>query len=138
MTASIIITTESVRGWVGVRSLLVVFGLLVAALVCMAAPAYAHAGHDGDAAVAAQDADAPVSYHGGDADHDVDHNPADHSHPIGEDTYHEKASHSSLDFAHYHVVTVKLADLPRAANLPVVDEAARGLALTPPIRPPLG
>lgn len=121
-----------------VRSLLVVFGLLVAALVFVAAPAYAHAGHDGDAAVA-QDADAPVStHHGGDVDDGVDHNPANHSHPIGEDTYHEKASHSSLDFAHYHVVTVKLADLPRATNLPVVDEAARGLALTPPIRPPLG
>lgn len=120
------------------RNLFIAFGLLVAALVFLAAPAYAHADHAGGA-VAHQE-DAPVHAHHGGAsqDHDIDHNSADHSHPIGEDTYHEKASHSSLDFAHYHSVTVKLSALPRAANLPVADEAACGLALTPPIRPPLG
>jgi hypothetical protein len=120
------------------RNLFIVFGLLVAALVFLAASAYAHADH-GDAAVA-HDADAPMHAHHGGAleDHDAEHNSADHSHPIGEDTYHEKASHSSLDFANFHSVTVKLAAPPRAANLPVADEAACGLALTPPIRPPLG
>lgn len=120
------------------RGFLIIVGMLIAALVFSIASASAHADRDGDAAVA-QDADSPAaSRHGGDADHDVAHNPADHSHPIGEDNYHEKASHSSLDFAHHQTVTVKLAAFPRAANLPVVDEAACGLALTPPIRPPLG
>jgi hypothetical protein len=121
-----------------VRSLLLALGLLVAALILVAAPAPAHADHDERAAATVSDAPASSSNHPGDPDHDVDHNPADHSHPIGEDTYHEKASHSSLDFAHYHAVTVKLAALPRAACLPAVDEAACGLTLTPPIRPPLG
>jgi hypothetical protein len=117
------------------RGLLVVFGLLVAALIVVAGPASAHADHDHGAAVA-HHSDAPApSHHSGDG---ADHNAADHSHPIGEDTYHEKASHSSLDFAHVSAVTVKLAQLPRPANLPVADEAAHGLALAPPIRPPLG
>jgi hypothetical protein len=122
-----------------VRSLLLALGLLVAALAFGTAPASAHADHDDERVAAAAGSGAPASsgHHGGPG-HDVDHNPADHSHPIGEDTYHEKASHSSLDFAHYHTITVKLAALPRAASLPAVDEADHGLALTPPIRPPLG
>ena len=112
--------------------------MFIAALAVLAAPASAHADRDGDAALA-QDADSPeASRHGGDADHDVDHNAADHSHPIGEDTYHEKASHSSLDFAHYQAFAVKLAGLSRAANLHFADEASHGLEPTPPIRPPLG
>jgi hypothetical protein len=121
-----------------VRSLLLALGLLVAALLFVAAPASAHADHGASgAAVTADDGAAPSAHHG-DPDHDINHNPADHSHPIGEDTYHEKASHSSLDFAHYHAVTVKLTELPRAADLPAKNEAAHGLSLTPPIRPPLG
>lgn len=121
-----------------VRSLLLALGLLVAALAFMAAPAFAHADHAvSDVAVVASDEPAPGA-HAGDPDHDVDHNPADHSHPIGEDTYHQKASHSSLDFAHYHVVTVRLAELPCVPHLPVADEAMHGLVLTPPLRPPLG
>lgn len=118
------------------RNLFIALGLLVAALVFLAGPAYAHADH-GDAA-AAHDADAQTSAHHGDADdHGLEHNSADHSHPIGEDTYHQKASHSTLDFVYFDSVTVRLAALPRAANLPVADEAACGLALAPPIRPPL-
>jgi hypothetical protein len=121
-----------------VRVFLLMFGMFIAALAFSAAPASAHAHHDGDAALT-QDADGRAdSHHGGQADHDVDHNAADHSHPIGEDTYHEKASHSSLDFAHHQTVVVKVIGLARAANLPVADDAACGLALTPPTRPPLG
>ncbi len=133
---------ESRLDWgICVRVFLVMLLVLIAALVFSAAPASAHADHDHDRDTAvAQDADSPAtaSRHSGDSEHEVAHNSADHSHPIGDDTYHEKASHSSLDFAHHHTVAVKLAALPRAANLPVVDEAACGLALTPPIRPPLG
>jgi len=129
----------SAGGGARLRNLFIVLGLFVAALMFAAAPASAHANHDGDAAVG-HDAGAPGHvHHDGDAgDQDAAHNPADHSHPIGEDTYHEKASHSSLDFAHYHTVTVKLAAQGRPAVLPDVGEAACGLALTPPIRPPLG
>jgi len=112
--------------------------LLVAALVFVTAPASAHADHGVSGAAVTDGDGAASSAHHGDPDHDINHNPADHSHPIGEDTYHEKASHSSLDFAHYHAITVKLAELPRAADLPAVNEAAHGLSLTPPIRPPLG
>ena len=116
------------------RIFLLTFGMFIVALVFSAAPASAHAHHDGDAALA-QDADSSANSHHG---RQTDHNAADHSHPIGEDTYHEKASHSSLDFAHYQAFAVKVAGLPRAANLPFVDEASHGLEPTPPIRPPLG
>lgn len=120
------------------RIFLLTFGMFIVALVFSAAPASAHAHQDGDAALA-QDADSSAnSHHGRHTDHDVDHNAADHSHPIGEDTYHEKASHSSLDFAHYQAFAMKLSGLPRAANLPFADEATHGLEPTPPIRPPLG
>jgi hypothetical protein len=112
-----VLAFEFARG-MHLRNLFVVLGLFVAALMFADAPAHAH--HD-----RAQDQSS-------------DHDPADHSHPLGEDTYHEKASHSSLDFAHYHVVAVKLSALPRAANLPAVDEAASGLVPTPLLRPPLG
>lgn len=118
------------------RGFLIIVGMLIAALVSLTAPASAHANHDHAPAV--EEADPAAHSPHGDPDHNVDHNPADHSHPIGEDTYHDKASHSSLDFAHYQAITVKLAGLPRAENLPVADEAARGLEPTPPIRPPLG
>jgi len=119
-----------------VGRLFILFGLLVGALVFLTVPASAHANHD-DATVS-EDAGAPVGLpHDGDADHDVNHNPADHSHPIGEDTYHEKASHSSLDFAHYHAVVVRLGEMPRATIHACDDEAACGLAPSPPIRPPL-
>jgi hypothetical protein len=121
-----------------VRSPLVAFGLFVAALTFVAAPAYAHADHTGDAAVGQAEGAPDHLPHGGAPRHDSDHNSADHSHPIGEDPYHEKASHSSLDVAHFHSVTVSLAVLPRAANLPAVNEAARGRVFAPPIRPPLG
>lgn len=120
-----------------VRRLFVVFGLLVAALVLMAAPASAHANHDRSTA-SSQDAAMPAGLqHDGDADHDVDHNPTDHTHPIGEDTYHEKASHSSLDFAHHQAVVVKLGEMPRAAIRAYVAQPVRGFAPSPPIRPPL-
>lgn len=117
------------------RNLFIVFGFVVAALVFAAAPASAHANHDGDVALG-HDADTPGHVHE-DSGEDAAHNPTDHSHPIGEDAYHEKASHSSLDFAHYHTVTVKLVAQGRPVALPAADEAACGLALTPPIRPPL-
>jgi hypothetical protein len=122
-----------------VRRLLAAVGILLAALVFSTAPASAHADHDDEAVFVAHDGDhLQTPPHGGDLDHDIDHNPADHSHPIGEDTYHEKASHSSLDFAHYQVVIVGLGAMPRAPDLPTTDEAYDGLVLTPPIRPPLG
>jgi hypothetical protein len=132
-----VLAFEFARG-MHLRNLFVVLGLFVAALMFAAAPAHAHPGHTEDVEVA-HDADAPAhAHHDRAQDQSSDHDPADHSHPLGEDTYHEKASHSSLDFAHYHVVAVKLSALPRAANLPAVDEAASGLVPTPLLRPPLG
>lgn len=119
------------------RRLLAAVGILIAVLVFSTAPASAHADHHADE-VAAQDADhAANALHGGDVDHDVDHNPADHTHPIGENTYHEKASHSSLDFAYHQAIVVRAIGSQRAAILPFVDEIAHGLEPTPPMRPPL-
>lgn len=120
-----------------VRRLLAAVGILIAALVFSTAPASAHADHHADEAVAQDADDAANAPHRGDADHDVDHNPADHTHPIGENTYHEKASHSSLDFAHYQAIVVGTVGSQRAAILPFVDEIAHGLEPTPPMRPPL-
>jgi len=110
--------------------------VLIAALVSLTAPASAHANHDHTSAGA--DADLLAHSPGGAPDHDVDHNPTDHSHPMGEDTHHEKAFHSSFDVADCQAIAMRLARIPRAANLPFVDEASRGLEPAPPIRPPLG
>lgn len=112
--------------------------MLVATLAILAAPASAHAHHDGNAVLAQGSDTSPDSQQRQQADHDRDHNAADHSHPIGDDTYHQKVSHSLLDFAHHQAVAIEPRGLLRAAGLPVVDEAAHGLALEPPIRPPLG
>jgi hypothetical protein len=139
LTLTIPVPFECGGGSLGfcVGRLFVVFGLLVGALVFMTAQASAHADHDDDTTVS-EHAGTPAGLpHGGDVDHDVDHNPADHSHPIGEDTYHEKASHSSLDFAHYHNVVVRLGEASRATIHACADEAACGLVPSPPIRPPL-
>lgn len=66
------------------------------------------------------------------------HDPADHTHPFGEDTFHEKSSHSSLDTAHDQ----KAADLhgvaPLPAEIPHTEDRACGIAVAPPVPPPLG
>jgi LmbE family N-acetylglucosaminyl deacetylase len=121
-----------------VRRLLAAVGILIAALVFSTAPASAHADHHADEVVAQGADHAANAPHRGDADHDVDHNPADHTHPIGENTYHEKASHSSLDFAHHQPIVVKTVGSQRVAVLPFTDRVVHGLEPTPPIRPPLG
>ncbi|MDZ4866929.1 MAG: hypothetical protein SGI91_06370 [Alphaproteobacteria bacterium] len=114
------------------RVYLLIVGVFAAVLAFSATPASAHAHGHGDVATAAADADAH------DADHDADHNPVDHSHPIGDDDYHSKASHSSLDVAHCNVPDAPLAGFVRAHCLPSADQPLRGIALSPPVRPPLG
>jgi len=115
-----------------VRVYLLIVGVFAAVLAFWATPASAHAHGHGDLAIAAADAE------GHDGDHDASHNPADHSHPIGDDDYHSKASHSSLDVAHCLSPDVPLAGLVRAHCLPRTDQPLRGIALSPPVRPPLG
>jgi hypothetical protein len=122
-----------------VRVYFLIIGVFVALLAFSAVPASAHAHGHGDIAMADAGAGTELPDHeGGPTDHDIGHSPADHSHPIGEDDYHIKASHSSLDVADYHVVHVKLACVARADRLPDVHEPVCGIALSPPVRPPLG
>lgn len=67
------------------------------------------------------------------------HDPADHSHRPGEDSFHDKSSHFvSVDFAHYaQALPLALARFYSERSR-VWHHRASGLSVRPPIRPPLG
>ena len=65
------------------------------------------------------------------------HNPDDHSHPFGQDNYHQKVSHASLDFAFNFAVTPLSWVAAGPAEIFAANEYERGLTLSPPVPPPL-
>jgi hypothetical protein len=113
-----------------------IVGLLAVLMAFSAAPALAHAHGHGDVAVDEAQSSGDGAEDG--VHHDESsHDPIGHSHPIGEDDYHDKASHSSLDFAHCHAMSSDLAGGVRAFCLPRADRPLQGIALSPPVPPPL-
>jgi len=108
------------------RVLAILFTVL-AGFLLLATAAHAHPGHH-DGGVSSD-----AHHHNG-----TDHDPADHTQPIGDDTYHQQASHSSFDVAHdlrlsefkYRVSAREVAP-PR-----FVREG--GIDVAPPVPPPLG
>lgn len=105
------------------RAVFVLLGLLIG-LAFAAGPANAHA----------TAAPATATEH----DHAKAHEHATHhSHGIGEDTYHQKASHCSLDFP-FEGKTPPFARASTAlVKIATKDEARHGLVLAPPVPPPL-
>jgi hypothetical protein len=67
------------------------------------------------------------------------HDPTDHSHLPGENSFHDKSSHFvSLDFAHQAQV-VPLGQSRARSERPLVwHNRVAGLSVRPPIRPPQG
>jgi len=124
----------------------------------MAAPASAHrAAHAPDQTSISNDASAPDSAPAGlclfsingertkkqppkeNAERpDADHGAGDHSHPIGEDTFHQKSSHASADAAHDQDEATLDGIPPAALTTPSANERICGIEVAPPIRPPLG
>lgn len=72
--------------------------------------------------------------------HEADplHNPADHSHPIGEDTHHQKAAHGALDVAHTQDESDATREALRQPEAPQSTERVCGIDVSPPVPPPLG
>lgn len=97
---------------------------------------------DGHESAAEQDGHAEVEHR---ADDHADfmmptpHDPADHSHLPGENSFHDKSSHVvSVDFAHYaQALPLALARF-HSERSRVWHHRASGLSVRPPIRPPLG
>jgi hypothetical protein len=114
--------------------LLIALVVVLAGFVILAGAAYAHPGHD-RAPASDEAAQAPDD---GDAHHGVGHDPSDHSHPLGEDPFHEKSSHSSLDVAHeLRPSELKFVTFARDASPPFAERPG-GIDLVPPVPPPLG
>jgi hypothetical protein len=109
------------------RWVFVVFWL-VAAAVLGAAQASAHADHDDRSAA-----------HHDDADHDRghEHNPADHQHPLGDDPFHQMAAHGMPDAAAHHEPLPQGVRSSVALAFPLTHVRAEGIALAPPVPPPL-
>jgi hypothetical protein len=107
---------------------LVMLLALMAGLFVLAETALAHPGdHSGD--------DRSVADHEQDGG---DHDPSNHSHPIGEDTHHQKASHGSFELAYEQSLTaLKYRRLERETPASAV-EPLHGIDLVPPVPPPLG
>jgi hypothetical protein len=99
---------------------------LLAGFFVLAPTALAHPGHHGDEANAA--------YH---EEAGADHDPRDHSHPIGEDNYHQKASHGSFEIAYEQSLSVigsmHLTRVTTSWSVAPLD----GIDLVPPVPPPL-
>jgi len=114
--------------------LLIALVLVLAGFVILAGAAYAHPVHDH--ASASDEATLPPD--DGDAHHGVRHDSSDHSHPLGENPFHEKSSHSSLDVAHeLRPSELKFATFARDASPPIAERPG-GIDLVPPVPPPLG
>jgi hypothetical protein len=60
-----------------------------------------------------------------------------HTHDIGEDTYHQKASHCSLDFAYMGRTAAFVRVATPVDKIVAANDAAHGIVLTPPVPPPL-
>jgi len=142
------------------RTLLAIAGVLIG-LVLWTSPASAHGSHrapgDKPLVVAEKElAPAPriclFSQNGARAEpapddvtkieppHEADpaHNPADHSHPIGEDTHHQKAAHGALDVAHSQDQSDEKREALQQPEAPQSAERVCGIDVTPPVPPPLG
>jgi hypothetical protein len=104
--------------------------LVLAGFVILAGAASAHPGHDHDHAATADG--------GGHAHHGADHDSSDHSHPLGEDPFHEKSSHSTLDVAHERRLSEMKFVAPARDASPPFAERVGGIDLVPPVPPPLG
>ena len=137
---------------------------LIVGLLLQAAPAAAHGkGHAGRADVAAATPEVPLGIcaidparleafiaHGDRAiahDHDAaarehasrDHNPADHSHPFGEDSEHQLMSHGGFDMAAHAEAPAIVGEESIAQSCAAAPRApADGIVVPPPMRPPLG
>jgi hypothetical protein len=130
------------------RGVVAIVGLLVGMAVT-ALPAAAHATHShaptprADRSASAE----PAEAHGTPAveaahDHQAeihDHETAPlHSHAPGEDTYHQKASHCTLDVANMP----KTISAPRSAiasvQIAITEDSLSGITVSPPVPPPLG
>lgn len=67
------------------------------------------------------------------------HDPAGHSHPVGEDTQHQKSSHFvGVDFAHGDQANVLKLPVMSVGRHLVANQRVSGVFVRPPIRPPLG
>jgi len=94
-------------------------------LAMLAMPAAAHE-HHGPSASASE----PAQVH----DHaDAGH----HSHDIGEDTYHQKASHCSLEVAHVQKAVTLTRFTVTRFQIAAANESVRGITVSPPVPPPL-
>lgn len=65
------------------------------------------------------------------------HNPDDHTHPFGQDNYHQKVSHASLDFAFGTGAAPPAWATAPPFQIVVVNVYARGITHSPPVPPPL-
>jgi hypothetical protein len=70
--------------------------------------------------------------------HGPDHNPADHSHPFGEDPFHELAAHGTVDVAARCETANERVPSSVALAFLLMHVRAEGIALPPPVPPPLG
>jgi hypothetical protein len=72
--------------------------------------------------------------------HEADpaHDATDHSHPIGEDTHHQKAAHGALDVAHSQDHSDEKREALQQPEAPQSAERVCGIDVTPPVPPPLG
>lgn len=68
----------------------------------------------------------------------LEHNSADHSHPIGEDEDHQQMSHGSFDTAAQSDTAIERQPTPAKSCANTTDDAMPGFVVAPPVRPPLG
>jgi hypothetical protein len=144
------------------RTLLAIAAMLIGA-VLWTAPAAAHGSHGAAAGQPVKLADAEKELGTGpriclfsqngkraeptpndvakvEAAHETDpsHNPADHSHPVGEDTHHQKAAHGALDVAHMPAEAHTPPDALARPEAPQATDRVCGIEVSPPVPPPLG
>lgn len=81
----------------------------------------------------------PVETHVHSHDHDGgEHNPADHSHPVGADVLHQIMFHHSVDAAFQVEFALPARTSATAETIDHRDERRTGITVLPPVPPPLG
>lgn len=81
----------------------------------------------------------PVEDHVHSHDHDGgEHNPADHSHPVGADVLHQIMFHHSVDAAFQVEFALPARSSAIAETIEFRDERRTGITVLPPVPPPLG